>query len=614
MLLAAIAVPFLVPLILAPHVLFYYDITPKVTVMLLGTAALLAFTSFSLDYIRAFVGTRYGRLYAAAAGASILVAILTTVGAVHPLLSWNGSNWRRYGALTECATILAAFLIAAYVFRQELRIRAIMRGIYISGLIASVYGIAQYFGWDPLLPSSAYEAGEGVFKIVRPPGPLGHADYFAAFLLWPAFLGLGAWRDERASVWRVLAVCSSAAGMIAIVLSGSRGALLALAAGLCVLFARSRPRFGVVAVSAALAGIALSLLYVSPAGERLRARAHWIGEERTGGARILLWRDSLAMAATRPLRGFGPENFVAEFPRFQSVDLARAYPDFFHESPHNVFLDEQVAEGVGGLLALVAIAAIGLTAGAAGGPPYLLAAFVATLVSHQFIVFTAPTAFYFYLGAGLLVASGERIPSRSLAANPRWTAWLRPSLAICNLAAAIFLIGAAYRLLSADYSLATVDRRLDAGDPRGAADAYRRALQHSATGVSADLHFARRWAAVAAQFSDVPSRLYYSQIAAGAATLAAHSPEQQQNAWYNLAVLTASRNDAAGVEYALRSAIALGTNWYKPHWALARLLASEQRGQEAIGEAALARKLNAHKDSEVTVTLGTLSGSRVSPK
>ena len=124
--------------------------------------------------------------------------------------------------------------------------------------------------------------------------------------------------------------------------------------------------------------------------------------------------------------------------------------------------------------------------------------------------------------------------------------------------------------------------------------------------------FSRRWAAVAAQFSDVPSRLYYSQIAAGAATLAANSPEQKQNAWYNLAILEASRSDPAGVEYSLRSAIALGSNWYKPHWALARLLATEDRANEAAEEATLALDLNKNKDAEVTATLLPLIGSRVS--
>ena len=631
MLTAALAIPFLVPLILAPHLLVYYDITPKVAVLLIGAGVLLAFTSFKLDSLRAFTGTPQGRWYTIACSGSAAMTLLTTATAIHPSLAWSGSNWRRYGALTECAAILAAFLIAAYSAGKPIRVRYLARATCLSGLIASLYGIAQYFGWDPILPVSGYEAGEGVFRIVRPPGPMGHADYFAAFLLWPVFMGIGLAREEQI-LWRVFGACSAVCSALAIVMTGSRGAFLALAAGIFILAwrfpvtqsttqpgaaVRSRARLGAFAAAAAATGIALAVLYVSPAGERLRARAHWISEERTGGARLLLWTDSLVMASKRPVRGYGPENFVAEFPRFQSVKLAQAYPDFYHESPHNVFLDALTAQGLGGLLALAGVAAIGAIAGLAGAGPYLFAAFAATVVAHQFIVFTAPTAFYFYLGAGLLAGSTRRNEAEAYEGSASGTGRRGPKptrrkrAATLGLGVAIFLIAAGFRLAIADHALAIVDRRLDAGDPRGAAEAYRIALRHSGAGVSADLHFSRRWAAVAAQFPDAPSRLYYSQIAAGAATLAAHSPEQQQNAWYNLAVLTASRNDPAGIEYALRSAISLGPNWYKPHWALARLLASEERAAEARDEAALALKLNAQKDAEVAETLAPLTGSRI---
>jgi hypothetical protein len=177
---AAGAICFLVPLILTPRLLFYYDITPKVMVILLGAAALLVLASFNFDSLRRFAGTREGRWYVAAA-ASIGAAILTSITAQYPGLAWNGSNWRRYGALTQCAVILAAWLIAAGSATPG--IRPILRAICAGGLIASLYGIAQFFGWDPILAPAGYEAGEGVFQIVRPPGTMGHADYLGAFLL-----------------------------------------------------------------------------------------------------------------------------------------------------------------------------------------------------------------------------------------------------------------------------------------------------------------------------------------------------------------------------------------------------------------------------------------------
>ena len=88
--------------------------------------------------------------------------------------------------------------------------------------------------------------------------------------------------------------------------------------------------------------------YFSPAGLKLRARGQWELEDLRGGARLLLWRDSLRMARERSLLGFGPDTFGVEFPRYQSVELSRAYPDFYHESPHNIFLDALVSQGVPG--------------------------------------------------------------------------------------------------------------------------------------------------------------------------------------------------------------------------------------------------------------------------
>ncbi len=366
MLLAAALTAFFAPLALTPHLLFYYDITPKIAFLLLGAAIALALTFKELDSLRAFCGTPYGGLYAAATGAGIALAGIATLLSAHPGLAWNGSTWRRMGGLTECATFIAALWIAACALRSTERMAWLLRAICAAGLLSALYGIAQYFGWDPFLPKAGYEAGEGVYRIVRPPGTLGHSDYFAAFLLWPVFLGIGLWRDERDSAFRILGASTAATGSIAILLSGSRGAVLGLIAGVFVLAAVLRPSMRAAAAAVALAAVALGGFYLSPAGERMRARAHWIGEDRVGGARPLLWRDSLKMAAAKPLTGFGLDTFIAEFPHYQSEELAREYPDFYHESPHNIFLDALTAEGVPGLLILVSIVAAGLSAAPRG--------------------------------------------------------------------------------------------------------------------------------------------------------------------------------------------------------------------------------------------------------
>jgi hypothetical protein len=276
-------------------------------------------------------------------------------------------------------------------------------------------------------------------------------------------------------------------------------------------------------------------------------------------------------------------------------------------------LDALTAEGVPGLLVFVGVAG----AGAAGGlriraqhprqnsalAVALLPALIASLVAHQFVVFTAPTAFYFYLGAGVL-AGGDASNS---AVSPVPAVWRWATLA-GGLTAAGFLAVMAFRLVAADSALALVERRLDANDVHGAADAYQ-ALHRTGPDVSADLYFSRRWAEVARNASDTISKLYCGQVAAWAASLATKSPEQQQNAWYNLALLEASSNNAKVVEYGLRASIAAAPVWYKPHWALARLLATEGRLGEAEPEARRALYLAGGKDAEVASTMNEILGS-----
>ncbi len=256
------------------------------------------------------------------------------------------------GAVTEFAILPVALAIAAYASRTHQRLVRLLQSNALAGLLASLYGIAQYFGWDPFLPAAQYHVGEGIYQIVRPPGTLGHSDYFAAFLLWPVFAGIAlftppSWAPLRRRLRDHQHHRDPPKRFPRSRPSPSRRPLRAdrpLAVPVCAPSA------------AALAGAAIvfAAFYISPAGQHLRARVHWIGEDPAGGARLLLWRDSLKMAAAKPIAGFGPDNFVAEFPHYQSQELERAYPDFYNESPHNLFLDVLTSEGALGLLSLTA--------------------------------------------------------------------------------------------------------------------------------------------------------------------------------------------------------------------------------------------------------------------
>src|SRR4051794_16158253 len=370
----------LVALILTPGVFFYFDVTPKLLVLLAGAAVLCLARPRAAN-----------RTFSIILLLSLASYVAATAVSDNPALSMFGSTWRRYGVVAH-----AAVLVVAWTISQATDRRTIVGGISFAGALSAVYGISQYFGYDPILTAASYHIGEGIWTIVRPPGTLGYVSYFATWLLMCGFLGLSL-RDRFG--YAAAALCWTA-----MLFTGTRAALLGLAAGVLLWLYRSRFRAGRRTIAAgALAVVAAAVFYWSPAGATLRSRTRWFVEDPWGGARPLLWRDSARLAAGRPVFGHGPETFTAAFARAGSLELARADPDFAHESPHNIFVDALYSAGVPGLLCLLAVCRVGWRANDA----WLAAAFGAGVVAQQFTAFTVPTALLIYAVAALSVGKAS---------------------------------------------------------------------------------------------------------------------------------------------------------------------------------------------------------------
>lgn len=596
------AVLVIFPLVIAPGLLLYFDITPKIVCLLLGAsvAAVWLGTKGRLSRLMSF---RAGRWLVVLFVAQVLSLAASTAASRNVWLSISGTNWRRFGVVTYVAALVFTLAIAAYLVERPGALRGIRRAVAASGIVAALYGILQYSGWDPWLPAWAYHVGEGATAIVRPPGTLGYANYFAAYLLFVAFAGIWTALEEYGRAWRALGFAAFAAASVGVVVSGTRAAILGLVAGVLVFVALMWVRISLRATGVALGVsiVAVMALYWSPWGAQLRSRARWSAEEPLGGARLLLWRDSLRMAASRPVFGYGPETFSAEFPRFQSRALAREYPDFYHESPHNMFLDALVSQGLLGLAVLLGACALGCYAAyqARNRAPLatsaLAAALAATCISQQFTVFVASTGLFFFSVIAALAAINA--PDAPVAPPPR--RWL--GLA-CGLPVSAAFLLCAVLYWQADYALARCNRALDTGNLNQAISEDGRARNWQLPGAASDLWYSRRVAQFAQVSADPSLRLGAWRQAMEAAVRAVRTAEDPQNAWYNLAEFYAAQNDLADTLTCLRSAAAWAPNWFKPHWMLAKALQAAGRLGEAEPEAMLAADLNAGKNPEVALT------------
>lgn len=587
----------LLPLLITPGLLFYFDVTPKIAVLLMGVAVALPWLAPGRLMAR-----REGRwLYMVLAIQAVSLAMSTAISS-RLSISIFGTSWRRFGLITQLALLLFTAIAAADLAGNRRRLQLYLRAIAAAALPISLYGIAQYFGWDPLMPKEGYHIGEGFWTIVRPPGTLGYVSYFANYMVFAVFLGAALYSIEEARWWKFSVALAATLAGFAVVLSGTRGAMLGMAAGgvFLWLWFRRPVRMRGIAVAAGAAA-ALALFVISPAGHMMRTRFRWFQEDALGGARLLLFRDSLTLASNHLLAGIGPETFSAEFPKHQSIALSRAYPDFYHESPHNILLDALTAQGVLGFFGLAAFIGLGFycASEARAREPVLTgilgACLLAGLIVHQFTVFTAPTAVYFYLVVAMLV--GLCSPAGGQAISLSHNDWRR--LAVWVPVSAVFFL-VALRLVLADWELERVRGDLNAGNGASAILRYSRVRN---LGLYADIWYSNQMANEALKATEILAALKSWQQALESGMRATKTADDPQNAWYRLSSLHARENQFASTERALRGAISTSPTWFKPHWMLAQILMTKGRREEAESEAKLAVSLDGGKNPEVTRTL-----------
>jgi O-antigen ligase len=586
----------LVPLAIAPHLLFYFDVTPKVVLLLCGAAFALLMGP-GRNAWKSLLARPAGRWFCGLLAAQVLSLVISSAFSVARDLSLHGGTWRRFGLLSQVAMFAFALISAAWLSADPGRLAPLLRAVAISGAVAGIYGILQYFGFDPLLDRATYVTGEGEWAIVRPPGTLGHAGYFATWLLYPAFAGVWLAARDSKPAWRWLGMIAAVLAVVAITLSGTRSALLGLTLGVTVLAAGSGAKVRRYTIAGAVALLlAAAALYISPAGLPLRARVRWWREDPVGGARLMLWRDSIRMGAARPVAGFGPETFAGEFPRYESISLASGWPDFYHESPHNMFLDSWTAQGLPGVAVLMMLVALGLVAAWRSRVTELSAGLVAVLVAQQFLAFTVATALLFYLWLAIAVSlDGPR------AAEPNAIRFRIGCIVARVALAAVFVMLGMHLCMPAWY-MARAQAHLDKGELKAALADSNQARVWARGGWSADLYWSRRLLQFSQASTNSIDKLQTAGEAFEAAVRATAGAEEPQNAWYNLAAFYAARNDAGPAEQSLRSAIQHAPCWFKPHWMLAKLLEATGRVPEASAEADTAVTLDGGKHPEVLAT------------
>lgn len=578
------------PLALAPG-LHFFDITPKVVLLLIGAPAAWLFLAIEGRWPQ--VRGRQASFFWLLAGLAV-AGILATITARDRIISVAGSEWRRMGlpAWLACLALSAAIPVA--IGADPRRKAALAACLALAAFTSSVYVLAQYAGWDPWISPALYRIGEGEWQIVRPPGTLGHASYFAAFALLGMFIAAGFAVSARSASSRAFWWIAAIIPAIAVVISGSRGALLGAVAGAAVVFWRAPQRKKVLVVL--LTAVAAGALFVaSPAGQPVRSRIRWFVEDPAGGARLPLWRDSLRFVLREPFLGVGPDGFQLAFLQRQSLQLAQNAPDRYAESPHNVFLDYATAAGIPAALLFFALLFV---AGRRLSPDAgLLAALVAFIVAAQFISDIIPTR------VALLSLLALAVPMQS--ATPSKVSRIAVAMiAAITLVAAVWL---SVRLVRADRAMWKANEALARRDL--AVSSEWAAASHRAFPWTGAFAFTYSQA-VAQLFSPATRSVQNTLVSAVAEQWAREALPHSQKphlVHVHLASLYVVQGRRQEAEQALRAAITEAPAWYRPRWLLAILLADSGRNREAAEQARTALDRGAERHPEIAASCRTLA-------
>lgn len=589
------------PLVIAPGITLQYETAPKLALLLVCSALLsLCWRTWWPGVTEIWQDTR-GKWFLILLGTDAVFMLLATASSSRPLLSISGSSWRRDGLITQLAILAITLAIAGLVAAAGIRLRSLIWALALVSGIVAAYAVAQDLGVDPLLPREAYMIKYWNGELLRGPATLGHAIYLGSYLATtiPLILGLAAWESRRSLRYLLLGIAGIS--LAAVILSGSRSALLALAVAapfLLGLFPRISVRTWVIGafVTAAVIGAALLPLRSSVALHVDRWR-----QDFYGGPRLSVWRESLAMTAEKPLSGWGPDTFANEFRRRESARLARLYPDFTHESPHNFLLDGAISQGCSFPVIVLGFALLIFA-------PFRLqsdrsryalrAAFASTLASLFFISITICGALMLFVLPGLFVSGTSKRNDVHRTNPPRWLNFPAWGLAALFIVAAVLCLGK-------DTAYAGLKRAASEHRFEEMASAYRRSLAFAFPTAGDDLWCSREFAGIARELPPALASQAWP-LAAEAAAQEERFGDWRADAAYQSALIAIAMNRAEPAAAALQRAIAYAPNWYKPHLLLAQLLRYTGQPAVAKSEAAAALDLSGKERPSVEQTLASL--------
>lgn len=348
------AILLFVPLVFTSSTLEAFE-TPKVALLVFGAIVLAGLAIVSaIERRQQPALPRDG----ATLGAALVLAsaALSTVRSLSPHVSFFGDNDSHAGLMTVLAYFSLVIATRSFV-RTASQACRLLTAVALGAGIAAAYAVLQTLRLDPY----PWGASSSVGGFVRPFSTLGHANFLGGYLVMATpIAAAAAWRTDGR--WRWLGWCNVATIVLAIGLSLSRGAwialiLLAMIGGVMAARSGQRRRIGLAIGAATMATVAVLPAAGPTLLDGLKTR---LLDFANGAGRLELWRSGWVMARDYPVTGVGLDAF--------SLAFGQHRPEAFwavgwNETPtraHNEIVHILATQGIVGLLALAALVVGGI--------------------------------------------------------------------------------------------------------------------------------------------------------------------------------------------------------------------------------------------------------------
>ena len=406
--------PAILPVVIWGGVVYPY-LVPKTLLFYAISFVTVGVFGLLVAYGRAFYYARLAKWEAWIPAALLALAYVASAYGLNFYRSFWSVFVRGDGLLMLTCAAASFYLILLYADRTF--IRRLIYAVSVIGSFVAVYGI-----------------GEWLLSGGRIGSLLGNAAFFAGYLGITFFATLAA-RLTLPGGWRRLAMAGAVLQVIAIILTATRGTMLALSvAGIACLayfaFAGEGKRriWSVGALSALVILGGLFFMLRSELAhvpfEPIARIASISTSDPDVASRLFIWKNMIGQIEQHPWLGVGAEHIDALFNNF--YDPTQIQEQWFDRS-HNAFLDYAAQYGIGGLLLYLALIAAFFTAARRlarqGEKSFagLIALLAITYSVQNFFVFDTISSFWPLLAllAASLAASFGDVP-REVVPLPSW--------------------------------------------------------------------------------------------------------------------------------------------------------------------------------------------------